>query len=195
MNDNFQRCSKAEPCILLVVEDDGDQAEMLKRLLEDYDGRFSVTLARSVAEAAAVLSTRPIDLILLDLNLDENSRGLETLDQIKPLAQDLPIVIVTAQDDRETAMAALDHGARQYFIKPINIENLVISIPYIITNHRNYRELQEICAQLNARVDSITIMRQSLESVASGTDELTGEIRAIVDRLERQTRRRMKMGV
>lgn len=182
-------CSRSQPCNLLLVEDDADQAEMLKRLLEGNDQRYRVKLAASVAAAKNVLSTEPVDLILLDLNLDADSRGLQTLDQVKPLAPNLPIVIMTAEDDMAIAMEALGHGARQYLLKPVNAEHLAITIPYVISNHRNYLDLQDICAKLRARVATLTDVKETL---LGATNEVTSEMLEIVDRLEKQTKQNLR---
>ena len=94
---------------LTYLEELGDQ---LRR--EGHD----VILAKSGEEALTVLSARPVDCILLDLIMPGLS-GQETCRRIKqaPEWRDIPLVILTARDDRDAMIEGINAGADDYIAK------------------------------------------------------------------------------
>lgn len=78
---------------LLVVDDEGDIRHLYAAELED-EGHEVVT-AGSRAEALTCLRNQPIDLIVLDIKLDQES-GLDLLQQLASEHPDLPVVLCTA---------------------------------------------------------------------------------------------------
>jgi two-component system nitrogen regulation response regulator GlnG len=82
--------------------------------------------ARTAGEAAAGLSQladREFDAVVLDIQLP-GLNGLEALEKIKVLRADLPVVVITAHGTMETAVAAIQRGAFEYLLKPVDMETL-----------------------------------------------------------------------
>ena len=109
---------------ILIVEDD----ETVQTLLGAYltDKRFRVTGVCSAAEMAAVQSQERIDLILLDLGLPDED-GLVVTRQLRAMGS-TPIIVITAREEREDRIAALELGADDYLVKPFDPEELVLRI-------------------------------------------------------------------
>jgi len=107
--------------VILVVDDDAEVldvvAEMLGRL--GYDARLAETAIDAYASAR---DERP-SAILLDINLPDAS-GTETLDQLRLLRPDIPIIMVTANADERLARETLTRGAFDYVMKPFDMERL-----------------------------------------------------------------------
>jgi len=75
----------------------------------------------------AALAREPADLVLLDLRLPDAS-GLELLPRIKALDATLPVIMMTAYGEVETAVAAVRAGAHHFLEKPINLPELLLLI-------------------------------------------------------------------
>ena len=107
--------------VILVVEDEPALREILSDMLErfDYDARLAGTAADAYALAAA---ERP-NAILLDINLPD-ATGTQTLDELRVLRPDVPIIIVTANADEGLARETLTRGAFDYVFKPFDMDRI-----------------------------------------------------------------------
>ena len=107
--------------VILVVEDEPALREILSDMLErfDYDARLAGTAADAYALAAA---ERP-NAILLDINLPD-ATGTQTLDELRVLRPDVPIIIVTANADEGLARDTLTRGAFDYVLKPFDMDRI-----------------------------------------------------------------------
>jgi two-component system, sensor histidine kinase len=101
---------------LLLVEDNPTDALLVQGMLK-HPGRinFSVRHATTLTEALEQLRNDDIDLILLDLNLPDESQ--DTLAVVRTAAPETPIVIATANEDDDTAYSALQQGAEDFVVK------------------------------------------------------------------------------
>ncbi|MBI4349305.1 MAG: HAMP domain-containing histidine kinase [Elusimicrobia bacterium] len=102
----------------LLIEDDADSAEWIRLQLgkRGPDFEFSVASAASLAEGLARLSRRDIDAVLVDLNLND-SRGLDTLDEVLRRAPGVPVVVLTGWPGEELGLEALARGAQDFLPK------------------------------------------------------------------------------
>jgi diguanylate cyclase (GGDEF)-like protein len=103
------------PCLLL-VEDNRAQAMMIERMLELGDIEFEVAYVGSLAEAKAFLSDFRTACILLDLTLPDAAH-LDGLMEIRHFAPEIPVVVVTADDDVSRGVKAVQAGAQDYLVK------------------------------------------------------------------------------
>ncbi len=104
---------------VLAVDDQPEVLTSLQRLLRRRG--FELHCYTSPLKALEVLErdSSQFDLVLLDVNMPEMS-GLEVLPKAKELDPFLPVVMLTADDSAETAIAALKGGAFNYLIKPLD---------------------------------------------------------------------------
>lgn len=100
--------------ILLLEDSEFDIAILSARLRSD--GRFGVHSLRNLRDALGYLQAGRIDVILMDLNLPD-SAGLQTFEAVNQAFPDLPIVILTGDDDLEKATRAVASGAQDYVPK------------------------------------------------------------------------------
>jgi len=105
---------------ILIVEDDENMIEMLKHYLGKQD--VEVDVALNGTEALTKARQRKPHLITLDINMP-GLNGWDTLTIIKSDSglSDVPVVVVTMQDERKKG---LDLGADEYLIKPINKDDI-----------------------------------------------------------------------
>jgi CheY-like chemotaxis protein len=104
---------------LLIVDDNEMNREVLARRLQRPEYRIS--RARSGREALDLINALPVDLVLLDAMMPEMS-GLEVLQAIRTKHSiiELPVIMVTAKEQTEDVVAALEMGANDYVTKPLN---------------------------------------------------------------------------
>jgi two-component system response regulator TctD len=106
---------------LLLVEDNLELSSWLTRLLEQSG--YAVELAFNVAEARHLLLTQTFDAILLDLTLPD-AQGQTVLTALRKAGNDVPVLIISAQDSLDTIVAHLNLGADDYLAKPFDIQEL-----------------------------------------------------------------------
>jgi len=121
---------------VLVIEDD----KIFNRLLVDHlsNTNYLVNSAASWQEAKAFLKDNEPDLILLDGQLPD-ANGLDKLPKLVP---QIPTIMLTAYGSVQNAVSAMQQGAADYLIKPINIQELEIVINRVLENAAIRQELQ-----------------------------------------------------
>jgi len=96
-----------------------DSETYLQQLAESLDSEgYEVILARSGEEALELLAVQPVNCVLLDLVM-QGIDGRETCRRLKlvPALRDIPVIMLTAVDDRETMIQSLGAGADDYIAK------------------------------------------------------------------------------
>ncbi len=106
---------------LLVVDDDPDICDLLRDRLESEG--FQVDTAADGEAALRILADRPVDGVLLDIALPELD-GFAVLRQLRPRHPTLPVVMMTAVEALDRAMAAVEAGAQGYLLKPFDATRL-----------------------------------------------------------------------
>src|SRR5262245_62610377 len=111
---------------LLIIEDDEDIRQQLTYALQD---EYEVTVAADRARAAIVVQQVPPEIVTLDLGLppspDTAEEGLRALDDILGSTPDAKVIIITGNGDRANAMAAVERGAFDYHLKPVNLDDQI----------------------------------------------------------------------
>lgn len=106
---------------ILVVDDHPLIRTGVRGILARHDAACAVVEADDCASAVALLAdgTDAPDLILLDLNLPDCS-GLAALDAVRAAAPGAPVVVLSAEDDRNTILDALNCGAMGFIPKTMS---------------------------------------------------------------------------
>jgi DNA-binding response OmpR family regulator len=101
---------------LLLVEDNPDDAEILRPSLLRHAGRvIDITRASDIGEAVRVVREAPFDVVLLDLNLPDAS-GVECVDRLQQADPLVPIVVLSGQGDEDYAVEILNRGVQDYLV-------------------------------------------------------------------------------
>src|SRR5258705_608853 len=142
---------------LLVVEDERPLARLwaseLERLVEP-------TLSESLQDARAKLRGRSFDVILLDLNLPDGS-GLDLLSEVASRGDDTAVIILTANADLNSAIAALRHGAYDYLTKPCRISELEQHLVHLAQQQRLRDENRALRHQFQIERSSFDLIGNS----------------------------------
>jgi putative two-component system response regulator len=110
---------------VLVVDDIASNRELLRGRLEDLD--YDVREARDGIEALDAIAAEEPDLVLLDIDMPRLD-GIAVCEQLKShqVRRLIPIVILTASNDRDTKLRGIAAGADDYLSKPFDPKELLI---------------------------------------------------------------------
>jgi diguanylate cyclase (GGDEF)-like protein len=102
---------------LLLVEDNPADVDFLAASLRrQRAGNVELVNVMTLAAATDHLTSDKFDVVLLDLHLPDGS-GLQCLDTIQAVDSEIPIVVLSGQDDEEFAVSILNKGAQDYLVK------------------------------------------------------------------------------
>jgi|GEM_PF-1030650 len=138
-----------QPLLLLVVEDDSDYVELLRRALSAHRRPFEVVWVDTLSAARSWLAENTPDLILTDLYLPDGSGKALLPQNDQPLPY--PVIIQTAFGDEQKAVEMIKAGAYDYLPKRFDFFH---ELPYLleraVQEWRHQRERQEMEARLLA---------------------------------------------
>ena len=140
-------------CTVLVVDDMQANLRLLNVALQIED--YRVLLAKDGDEALRVIDKQPPDLILLDINIPGMS-GLQVCERLKAneKTRDIPIIFLTALDDKKSVLSGFDSGAIDYVTKPFDVVVLMSRVK----NHLSSKLKQDKLRDASMK-DSLTGLR------------------------------------
>src|SRR5438309_1541428 len=140
----------------LVVDDVAANRELIQGHLDDLG--YEVREARDGIEALEAVAAEEPDLILLDIDMPRLD-GIAVCEQLKahPMRRLIPIVILTASNDRETRLRGIAAGADDYLNKPFDSNELLIRTRVLL------RE-RELNARLDATQDVLFALARTVEA-------------------------------
>ncbi len=145
---------------VLVVDDQDSIRHFVARALED-DG-YTVVTAGSVREAREAIERDMPDLAILDLKLPDGN-GLELLREIKRVQVEVPVVLMTAFGELETAVEAMSAGAFWFVKKPFQNEELLALAARAMESQKIWLELRRLRNQAFADEDYLHSSSPSMQ--------------------------------
>lgn len=112
----------ADNILVWVIDDDESIRWVLEKGLSEHNIRVEVF--ESAHKAVLRLESDNPDLILTDIKMPGTS-GIDLLDQVQSLRPEIPVIIMTAHSDLESAVESYEHGAWEYLPKPFDIDEAV----------------------------------------------------------------------
>jgi EAL domain-containing protein (putative c-di-GMP-specific phosphodiesterase class I)/CheY-like chemotaxis protein len=125
--------SEGRPVRLLLVDDDPLIVSTFRRLLEASG--LVVDVARDGLQALELFTERRYDAVLSDVSMPQLD-GLELLRELRGRDPDVPVIIMTGGPTTSTAARALQYGALEYLVKPIEVDDLVRAVTRATRLHR-----------------------------------------------------------
>lgn len=153
---------------ILLVEDNPAEAMLFMETLEETEpGQFEVVHAARMSKAREYIGQNRLDAILLDLSLPD-SQGLDTLSEIQQTGTDLPILVLTGNEDESMGMKAVGMGAEDYLFKgDMHGPLLVRSIRYAIQRKKNEVEREHLIRKLQTALAEVKHLSGLLPICAS----------------------------
>jgi DNA-binding response OmpR family regulator len=176
---NDATSSLLSPKKVLAVDDSPTYLQELSTTLREEG--YDVVLAHSGEEALELLAVQPVDCILMDLMMPGLS-GQETCMRIKaaPGVRDIPLIILTARDDRTSMLESLGAGADDYICKTNEFGVLKARVRAQLRRKQFEDE--------NRRIREDLLHEQHAAAVERAARELAETRASLVDELERKSR-------
>jgi len=148
---------------ILVVDDEPLVSDIIEQCL-DAEG-YDCSVAECAETALDLLQRHNFSLIVSDMNMPGKS-GIDLLSIVNEKYPDIAFIMVTAVNDRKTAIKALQLGAYGYVIKPFDLNEIVISVVNALERRRLTRESKEYETRLENDVkDRTAEIRQREEEI------------------------------
>src|ERR687897_3239895 len=133
---------------ILVVDDEEIMREILEALLT-REG-YQVRLASSGEEGLELAKTVPFDAAIVDVMMP-GMDGILTLEELRKLDADVPVVMITAFASVETAIAAMKRGAFDYITKPFKNDEVLVVVRNAVERRRLIAENTALRQNLQAQ--------------------------------------------
>ena len=197
--------TSAEPTTILVVDDEDGIRQALNRFLTRHG--YRVAQAPDAAAALAAIDSAHPQGMLCDIRMP-NMSGVELLPKALAADTDLAIIMLTAIDEPRTAIECLKVGAYDYLIKPVDLDELEVSLTNALRRRQleiDRRELERwLAREVAVRTRELEERTTAIEAIAldalaaargwDGTKEaverLAGELGVPADELLREVERR-----
>ncbi len=152
---------------ILVVDDEPDLEHLMRqRMRRDVrDGLYTLYFAHNGVEALELLSEVPdIDMVLSDINMPRMD-GLTLLAQIPNIAPDIRAVVVSAYGDMKNIRTAMNRGAFDFITKPIDFQDLRVTIERTLKNMEEWRSALESRDQLVRLQNELNVASKMQQSI------------------------------
>ena len=126
------------PKTILIVDDEKTIRWSLSEALRESN--YEVVDADTAAKGEVMFREKSPDLVLLDMKLPDGS-GIDVLSHIKEEDPSIPVIMMTAYGEVETAVEAMKGGAYDFILKPYALEKLRITIANALETHRLKNEI------------------------------------------------------
>jgi len=144
---------------ILLIEDDKRISDFVVKGLEENG--FSITLAITGEIAREMVSENEWDIILMDIMLP-GIDGIQLTKLIRFKKNHTPILVLSALDDTDDKVSALDSGADDYLVKPFHFKELISRINALTRRTKfNYKEKDQvyICHNLKVNLDEHSVIQ------------------------------------
>ena len=168
------------PAKILAVDDEADFEVMIRQRFrrEIRSEEFTFRFARHGEEALTVLADEPdVDLMLLDINMPVMD-GLTLLSKLREARSAVRAIIVSAYGDMTNLRTAMNRGAFDFVTKPVDLNDLEITIRKTLADIASVRELdRRRAAAERARTNLARYFSPNLVEMLADRDEPLGAVR------------------
>ncbi len=148
--------------LILVVDDDQPNREMLAEALGQAG--FGVHTACNGMEALQKVDAVLHDAVLSDIHMIPLS-GLDLLDSLRKTVPEIPVVLLTAFGSVDTAIQAMKQGAFDYVVKPVNLDELVLTMKRAVEHRRLIEDNRTLQRAFSERPRAASLIGQSKNMV------------------------------
>lgn len=171
-------------CRILHIEDSGMQKTLIAMIFAKADWEsFQLTWVASMAEAKVKLATEAFDIIIADLNLPDSDRA-DTINTIRGISPDTPIIAVSCEEDYEIAMQTIRDGVDYFISKNHDLKLLPMTVLTVLEKRRISKETRETFVK--ATKDSLGEMSKEMNKGLDRTIAMAKKTSAKLARYKEQ---------
>lgn len=111
---------------ILIIDDEPDMLKLLSMILREKT-TYEVTTTNNPVEAVELAKQGGFDLVISDLKMP-GLDGMEIIDAVKKVDEDIPVIIITAFASVESASEAIQKGGFDFITKPFRKEQILFTI-------------------------------------------------------------------
>jgi DNA-binding response OmpR family regulator len=130
---------------ILIIDDETNLRRSLALILQRAG--YAVTAAENAAQVHQCLEAGAFDLVFLDLKMPDVN-GMELLPEIRKKYPEMPVLILTAHATLDSAIEAVRKGARDYLLKPIDPDQILIRVEEVLAEQQQPRRRREIMGEI-----------------------------------------------
>src|SRR3989337_4381747 len=145
---------------VLIIDDEADICEMLSHVLNQAG--FVTYAAHDGNTGLEIFNEKLPSVVILDLRMP-GMNGMDVLKQIKHTGIETPVIIITAHGQIQSAVEAIKHGAYNYFNKPFNNEEIVLTVEKALEERAMRQEIRMLKTQLSFAMPLFEQMGNSAE--------------------------------
>ena len=162
---------------ILIIDDDKEVGDVLSSFLKQNG--FEVTCSDNSQDALGLIQGNRFDIVITDIRMPDVD-GIDILKQVKKTSFETEVIIITGYGTIQNAISALKEGASDFLLKPVDMENIFISIQKI----QKLRTLRKENIRFRERIEYND--NEYLEYL--GTDSFIGdssEVKSILGMIEK----------
>jgi two-component system sensor histidine kinase/response regulator len=147
--------SNVTPDAILIVDDNPHNLQVLGKMLQE--NRYKIEFATNGVAALDWLDTRQFGLILLDVNMP-GMNGFEVCTKIRsrPALNNVPVIFLSADTDRESILKGFELGSQDYITKPFDSRELLLRVRTHLSLKDNIEKLAKLNESLEDKVKERT---------------------------------------
>jgi len=131
---------------ILIVDDEPDMLKLLSMILREKTS-YEITTTNNPMEAIELAKQGGFDLVISDLKMPGHD-GMEIIDAVKKVDEDIPVIIITAFASVESASEAIQKGGFDFITKPFRKEQILFTIDKALKWLKVQRENKMLKEQL-----------------------------------------------
>ncbi|MEN9933440.1 MAG: hypothetical protein RLZZ387_19 [Chloroflexota bacterium] len=143
---------------IVIADDESAIRDLLRDILEPEGA--AIKLAKSGTEALKLIEAEEPDLAILDVRMPAPD-GLAVLQQLRTQGNDLPVLIITAQDSSTVTIEAMQRGAYDYIAKPFEPDEVLLVVQRALEHRRLTRRVHALEQQVTKDPRDIMIGRSA----------------------------------
>ncbi|MEW6721502.1 MAG: sigma-54 dependent transcriptional regulator [Thermodesulfobacteriota bacterium] len=157
------------PGRILFIDDDAAGREVA--LFNLRKSGYEVTSAGDGREGLAAFAAAPFDLVITDLKMPGIS-GMEVLKKVREQAPDVPVLVITAFGNVETAVSAMKEGAYDFIGKPFHRDQLLLSVSKALDRRRLAVEVRDLRIRAAGVEREIVLASAAMRAVMEMADRV-----------------------
>ncbi len=158
---NINRAMKNKLNLVLVVDDEVEIQRLMQQRFRKriQAGELNFQFAQNGVEALQILQNSAIDMVLTDIRMPEMD-GLTLLSKLAEIDRPLKAVVVSAYGDMKNIRTAMNLGAFDFLTKPINFEDMEVTINKTLTFVHHLQQQQQSLQEAQERLHNLSFYDQ-----------------------------------